>query len=313
VPQNALTWTLRRGVTLGGKATRLVYLDTGPSMVNNVAQGCRRGERLRVATAQRRIVIMNRDMSVSVLDGTALNADQPWERFDSVWYLSYNYEILREDDREIIQWIADFFADAPGTRSGHGVDVGTGTNLYPALAMLPRCSQITLIERAATNLRWLTSEVADFALSWDPFWHAMVEWRPDLYKGIKPRAALEARADVAEGDIFRLDRNRYDSGTMFFVAESITGSVSEFKRATTNFVGSLHRRAPFAAAFMKNSRGYRVGSVRFPAVAIDENDVKECLRPVSHGVEIRQTSRGVNPLRDGYDGMILATGYAGKK
>jgi hypothetical protein len=78
-------------------------------------------------------------------------------------------------------------------------------------------------------------------------------------------------------------------------------------------VGSLHRRAPFAAAFMKDSRGYQVGSYRFPAVAVDDNDVLECLRSVAHDVEVHVVSDGVNPLRDGYDGMILATGFAGKK
>jgi hypothetical protein len=141
----------------------------------------------------------------------------------------------------------------------------------------------------------------------------MVDIRPDTYAGIDPRRALESRAEVSQGNIFDLPPRRYDVGTMFFVAESITGSVPEFERATRRFVGSLRRHAPFAAAFMKNSRGYQVGSYRFPAVAVADNDVKECLDSVAYGVEVHVVSDGVNPLRDGYDGMILATGFAGRK
>jgi hypothetical protein len=60
---------------------------------------------------------------------------------------------------------------------------------------------------------------------------------------------------------------------MFFVAESITTRNSEFVRATRSFINSLVPRAPFAAAFMRDSSGYRVGSRDFPACSVDERDV----------------------------------------
>lgn len=256
---------------------------------------------------------MDWDMPTPVLNSTWLNADQPWDQFDSIWYLSHNYDALRYDDRRIIEWMSDFFASAPRRGAEHGVDVGTGTNLYPALAMLPRCHQITLVERASTNVQWLKAAVEDFAESWDPFWRTMVDTRRDTYGAIDPRRALESRADVSQGNIFDLRPQSYDVGTMFFVAESITGSKPEFEKATKRFVSSLRRRAPFAAAFMKNSRGYTVGNYKFPAVAVDEDDVRQFLHNVAHGVEVHVVSDGVNPLRDGYDGMILATGFAGRK
>lgn len=257
---------------------------------------------------------MDRDVSRPVLNRVLLNDDQPWDKFDSVWYMSHNYDTLRYDDRQIIEWMSEFFATAP-RRDGseHGVDVGSGTNLYPALAMLPRCHRITLIERASTNVQWLKAAVEEYADTWDPFWRAMVDTQPDTYGGMDPRPALESRTDVSQGNIFDMPHQAYDVGTMFFVAESITGSVPEFEKATKRFVSSLRRRAPFAAAFMKNSQGYQVGGYRFPAVSVDDDDVNECLRSVAYGVEVHVVSDGVNPLRDGYDGMILATGFAGRK
>ena len=44
----------------------------------------------------------------------------------------------------------------------------------------------------------------------------------------------------------------------------------------------------------------------------DEDDVERCLRSLAHGVEISTIPAGPNPLRHGYDGLILATGYAGR-
>ena len=113
-----------------------------------------------------------------------------------------------------------------------------------------------------------------------------------------------------QGSIFDLPQSVYDIGTMFFVAESITSDAREFERAVHSFIGSLKPGAPFAAAFMKGSRGYQVDTESYPAVAIDTDRVKSCLAGVAYDYEIRviELHETDEPLRDGYDGMILATG-----
>ncbi|WP_239133283.1 SCO2525 family SAM-dependent methyltransferase [Rugosimonospora africana] len=242
---------------------------------------------------------------------TNRNDSQPWDDFDSRWYLAHNYENLRLDDREIIERVANFFAASGEQRCG--IDVGSGTNLYPALAMLPSCRQITLVERSRSNVAWLMREIRQFAPSWDPFWGALVNADADRYKPVEPREALAARTEVLCGSIFELPRCEWEIGTMFFVAESITAEADEFERATQCFVRSLKPGAPFAAAFMRHSVGYQVNRLHFPAVAVDEGQVGECLDPVAYDVTVTMIPSGANPLRDGYDGMILATGYANGK
>ena len=95
---------------------------------------------------------------------------------------------------------------------------------------------------------------------------------------------------------------------MLFVAESISPALSEFHAALGSFIGSLRPGAPFAAAFMENSLGYDVGAHRFPAVAITKDEVESCLLGKAEYLEIHRLGKTRNPLRDGYDGMILATG-----
>lgn len=241
------------------------------------------------------------------------NADIDWDRFDPDWYLEHNYAQLRGDDRELLERISTFFADVRPAQLGAGIDAGSGTNLYPALAMLPLCHHITLWERAKSNCHWLDQQILSYGSVWDQYWNVLKE-QPGYHSiGADARAALEARAVVERDSIFNLPHATYDVGTMFFVAESITDDRREFVRATRRFIRSLSPNAPFAAAFMRNSRGYWVKGSFFPAVAIDEHDVADCLEGVARHVTCHVVGRGVRPLRKGYEGMILATGFAPRR
>jgi hypothetical protein len=155
--------------------------------------------------------------------------------------------------------------------------------------------------------------VKHYAETWDAFWGTFAARQPDLYGSIAhPRERLESIVQVERGNIFDLRRDAYDIGTMFFVAESITPYRLEFEQATRRFVTSLRRYAPFAAAFMWNSEGYPVGDQKYAAVKVDEKQVRRCLDPLAHNIVIHTIPTGTNPLRSGYDGLILATGYAGR-
>lgn len=238
------------------------------------------------------------------------NADCAWDDFDPEWYVDHNYAEVREDDRRIIQLIRNFFGGITDQPPGRGIDVGAGPNLYPTMAMLPLCHEITLWERSLSNVTWLNRQVKDYSPSWDAFWDLLAHKRP--YTEIEdPRQALRERARVRKGDIYRLGRRQWDVGTMFFVAESITAKRKEFQHALEQFIRALKPGAPFAAAFMKNSTGYAVSKHRFPAVQVDELDVERCLSKLEcSSLKVRQIP-SATPLRTGYEGMILALGRAG--
>lgn len=242
------------------------------------------------------------------------NADCPWDQFDPEWYVNHNYHTLREDDKHILELMRDFFAKSlAGRQLGRGLDLGTGANLYPALAMLPFCEEITLMERGAANRRWLRSQISGpegYSQSWDPFWETLAK-ETAYAQCIDPRKMLGERARVEYGDVFQLGQRQFDMGTMFFVAESITARLEEFQEATQRFVGSLRIGAPFAAAFMNKSDGYTVGNHRFPAVAVTEEDVTRCLSEVAEIAKLVLV-RSNKPLREGYQGMFLALGKAEK-
>lgn len=249
------------------------------------------------------------------------NRDYPWDDFSPEYYFKKNYATLREDDRQIVGIVRDFFVDTfssrpipPGLR---GIDVGTGTNLYPALTMLPFCERITLYDFSAANVKWLERQ---HKKKW-PAWRRWPSWRKawknfwsllasdPAYQAIsRPKDELAKRIEIVQGDVLREPvQDRWDLGTMFFVAESITGQQGEFLAAVDHFFAMLKPDAPFAMAFMEHSKGYHVGGHKYPATDIGLDDVEACMKARAESVKIHPVV-GDKPLREGYTRMIVAHG-----
>lgn len=239
------------------------------------------------------------------------NAVQPWDDFDADAYADHNYATLRPEDRRLLTEVRDFFAANETDAFAQGLDLGSGSNLYPALAMLPFCEKLTLWEYSARNIAWLDRETHDYSAQWDPFWRLLSE-RPPYRDLAEPRRLLAERATVHRGSAFDLPKSNWDIGTMFFVAESLTGKLIEFELATRRFIEALRPGALFAAAFMENSEGYQVGEIRFPAVGITVADVRSCLDGITTGTTIERFDAGSDPVREGYTGMIFALGRTGR-
>lgn len=245
------------------------------------------------------------------------NADVVWSRFDTGDYLARNYLRVSSDDRQVIKLVRDFFTRAfpSGVPVGlSGIDVGTGANLYPALSMLPFCESITLYEYSVSNLKWLGDQAADKWSSWLDIWSgfwSLLQVSPLYAKRVAdPRDALALKVEVLPGSVFELgkDERRWDIGTMFFVAESITVKRDEFTSAIHCFLSALRPGAPFFIAFMENSLGYEVGEVKYPAVAVDREDVVESLAGRADGVTVVRINAGKDKFREGYSGMVVAYG-----
>jgi hypothetical protein len=144
------------------------------------------------------------------------------------------------------------------------------------------------------------------AESWQAFWLSARGSRPDYCRLTDPLETLGRTASVVGGDLFGLQADQYDIGTMFFVAESITTRMPEFREAIRLFVHSLVKGSPFATTFVRMSSGYQVGGRQFPACWVTERDVQRCLSEVADVRDVRVIDS--HSLREGYNGMIVAYG-----
>ncbi len=237
----------------------------------------------------------------------------PWSEFDADGYWKINYAAVFPEDAQIIRFASNFLVQACGDRPPieAAVDVGAGTNLYPALLMLPWTRRLVLTDYAATNIDWLTGNLADAPgeWAWRPFWDLMAD-RPGYREVEDPRHQLATGHEISQLSVFDLPARTWDLGSMFFVADGITSDLAEFERAVRKFLGALNDGAPFLMAFMESSSGYEVSGVMFPAVRVTLDSLKGLLLslPVT-GTNVLQTDSSVRRLRPGYDAMLLVTGY----
>ncbi|MFG3099261.1 SCO2525 family SAM-dependent methyltransferase [Streptomyces sp. NPDC048182] len=239
------------------------------------------------------------------------NADAPWSKFDPEAYVDDNYRTPLDVDLLIVRHMRDYFSRcyAAGVPDAvRGVDVGAGANLYPGLSMLPWCEKVLLLEYAPPNVAYLERQKSGtgYDTAWDAFWDVLRE--APAYAGIDdPRATFGDIVRVERGNLFDLEdgHRRWDIGTMFFVADSMSECSEEFDRGVRCFMNALNEGAPFAAAFMKESVGYRVGEHRYPAYRVNEDRVRESLEPFTGELEIHDLHHMVRP---GHEGMLLALG-----
>ncbi|MFF4251953.1 SCO2525 family SAM-dependent methyltransferase [Streptomyces sp. NPDC001663] len=263
------------------------------------------------------------------VDSPMLNDDAPWDDFDPSAYFDQNYRDLLDADAEILSFVRNHFSDHFREHGEYlerpilGIDIGAGANLYPALTMLPWCREITLFERAPKNVSYLRDQRLHADPAWDSFWQVLRKdpayTRIDTERTERFRKAIR----VQQGNLFALGRRnvfglrrsagRWQIGTMFFVAESISTSHKEFLRAVECFMRSLAPGAPFAAAFMEGSTGYDVGNRHFPACDVDEAQVKESFRNFADKIETRRLSEVSHMVRPGHTGIILVCGKRNPK
>jgi len=237
----------------------------------------------------------------------------PWSNFDADEYWSNNYASVLPEDAEIIQCASKFLIEACGepARLKQAVDVGAGTNLYPALLMLPWAERVVFTEFASPNVDWLSQDLADAPgeWRWQPFWD-LVAGMP-CYRAVEhPRGLLAAGHDVRTVSIFDLPPRTWDLGSMFFVADGMTTDQEEFEAAVRAFLGSLRPGSPFLMAFMEGSTGYDVRGQRYPSVEVTPRSLDALLArlPVADASVLR-TDNSVRRLRPGYDAMLLVTGF----
>lgn len=244
------------------------------------------------------------------------NTDARWDWFNSDVYFKQNYAALRNDDQRILRITAEHFANClPVDRGDHrrAIDVGTGVNLYPAMAMLPFCGSITLYEYARPNVKWLRrNKRSGWVNTWDDcaqeFWDVLEGLPHDAID--VPLERLTGQIEIRRGNVYDLPSDEpWDLGTMFFVAESITEDPDQFQHGIDRFLEALKPGAPFVIAFMEHRlKGYHVAGESFPSTDIDEGDVRRYLSAHAELDVVEHIDVDHSPLDDPYSGMIVACG-----
>jgi len=231
------------------------------------------------------------------------NADIDWGRFDPERYRLNNYEFVRAEDRRLTELAALSFKQLqPGALV---LDVGTGSNLYPLLAALPRAAQLTAWEWGATNVEWLRATLAKpIEPVWREFWGVIRAAYGEAGIDESLIGTLGAKTRVVQGSIFDLPERQWDASSMFFCAESITSDRQEFEAAMAAWCCAVKSGGVLVGAFMEKSGGYQVGGEHFPAFALDADQLRAVTERIADVAHLERVPI-VQEIRHGYDGMLF--------
>ncbi|WP_082652511.1 hypothetical protein [Aureimonas sp. AU12] len=245
--------------------------------------------------------------------GTVANAEVDWSGFDPEAYFQHYYGEPHGDDDEVVRHAVRALMDAePRDRSLDIVDVGTGPNLFPLLAALPRAARLTAFDYAAPNVAWLRHELQRLKArpQWRHFWDVVRSSAPGHDLPSDPMDRLRAIATVEQGSIFDLPARRFDAATMFFCAESITSRWAEFETACTRFAGCVRPGGSLIAAFLVGSSTYEVADRAFPVVRLDEAEIATLFRPLTSSLQTSTIGLTDSEVRSGYTGMVFLAARA---
>lgn len=235
------------------------------------------------------------------------NVDAGWNEFDACDYYERNYESVSAEDQVIVERLRQFMTEGlRGRRGLRALDVGAGTNLYPALSVLPFVSEVDFVDISVPNLAWLVEELRGGIGAWLPYW-SVLGAEPEYAAVANPGDRLLQVATTSLGSVFDLRESEWDIALMFFVAESITEDREEFRDALRRVLRSIRPGGCFSFAFMLGSGGYTVGTQRFPAVALTAGDIAADLADL--GVDAPVLPVEVDSrVRPGYEGMATVMG-----
>lgn len=239
------------------------------------------------------------------------NRDVPWDEFDPDAYVSHYYSDPHPDDDQAVQLASLALSAAkPAGNQLSVVDVGTGPNLFPLLAALPRSARLTAWEYSDANLRWLTDELARPALRepWVHFWSIVRKaYGAPYHLPEDPMPVLCARTRVQKGSVYDLPERQWDAATMFFCAESITDQFEEFQLACSRFAKCVRSGGTLTAAFLLSSEAYVVAGHRYPVLKLSEALLSTVFRSVADNVVIQTIGAADDEVRSGYVKMAFLT------
>ena len=232
--------------------------------------------------------------------------DDYWDNFDPEAYLFTNYTTIYPHDVYMLDLMVTLYRER---RPKYVLEVGCGPNLFPVLAALPYVDGLQIVENGKHNLDYLASQFNALDGAWAR-WTGMIQLIDPSLERFNFLTALRHKAVVNQGSIYDLPAGKYDAASMHYVAESITDDPARFKDACCAFRKSIVQGGFYAASFMENSHGYRVGEIDYPAVPVSLEQVQEAMSP-----GILSSSRlpvNAGGMREGYSGTIHIIGQNGE-
>lgn len=241
-----------------------------------------------------------------------------WAEFDPRAYLEEYYADVGPENLALLDFFAKkAFRGLPA--GGTLLDFGSGPTIYSLISAAVYVREIHMCDFLETNLaevnRWLQDDAA--AYDWTEFFEAALRLENgdlDLARRIGEREALirsrvtrATRCDLGLATPLGQVVAPYDVLVTSFNAESATDDVEEWRSFLRNIASLLKPGGRLVMTALKGTTSYAVGSRNFPAVSIDEEELRQALVETGFARE-SLTIESVPPdhPRRHYQGLMMA-------
>lgn len=237
--------------------------------------------------------------------------------FDPNDYLNEYYGDVGAENLALLRFMNETYRQLP--RGGRLLDFGGGPTIYPLISAVGRVDEVHFSDYLPANLeavrRWLSKHPSAF--DWSEFVRQAIELETGAPCSNADIARREDEIRSLVTGLMRCDASRtppiegvytpYDVIVTNFCAESATSDRWQWRAFVINIVSLLKPGGVLIMSALKGAGSYAVGSRRFPAVDISEDDLIELLEETGFQqkqIELRSVPAD-RPSRD-YDGLILA-------
>jgi hypothetical protein len=249
---------------------------------------------------------------------TRLLLARRYASFESEWvpkdYLADYYTEVEPDELETIA----YFVDAvQGSEAGQPVlFFGVGPTLHHVFLAAVTASELHLGDYLPANLReiqrWIDRDPC--AHDWRPFVRYTLQCEGILAPSDEEVAHREelTRSKITQlvhvdGRVAAPTNADYATVISGYCADSATRDHSGWESFMQHIMGRVRPGGLFVTAALRRSRGYAVGTRRFPSAYVDEHDVHAILEnswgPLVGSVEAKDI---VDCVAHGYSGIVLA-------
>lgn len=238
------------------------------------------------------------------------------EHFNPRNYLNHYYSKVDSENDELLKFFIESYQNV--NPNSLLLEFGGGPTIYSLITASAKVKEIHFSERLKYNLEevklWKEGNVGAF--NWDIFIRRALQLEGDArvyQKDIDARAGL-MRSKIttflycnafSSHPLRRKYHPFYDVLNVNFVPESITSSKEKWEQALANITSLLKPGGLFVTTALRNAKYYELAERRFPAVDINEEDLKKVLITLGFQRDsiVFRTIKAY-PYR-GYDGMIF--------
>lgn len=251
--------------------------------------------------------------------------EKDFKKFNPRDYLNEYYDQIGSENNTLLLFLAETYTKIPQHVSI--IEFGGGPTLYQLISAATKAKEIYFCDYVESNLEEvrLWKNHARTSFNWDQFFEKSLVLESNQLNTMVSSEQIEERKDILsekltkifQADAFQPDplgvkfRNYFDVLSSHFVAEGITTSKQEWKKAVKNMCSLIKPGGFLITNIVKNSRYWHVGDKKFLSVKVDEDDIYTVL--VEIGFDRKNIYLSTIPAEvlddkgkggQGYDGII---------